>query len=113
MAILQFKLRRPNSQVQLRLCLTISPVQPSTATGVIGKAQAHNTTHAAHNGEPCQRPPAVRPTNQATELLGQQQADLLQNLPCYCLWQGADELHRASLPIQTLDLICQNDASNE
>lgn len=55
---------------------------------------------------------AARLTNQAGALLGQQQADLLQNLLRHCVWQGADELHRAGLPIQALDLIRQNDATH-
>ena len=47
-----------------------------------------------------------------TELLGQQQANLLQNLARCCVWQGTAELHGTGLPIQTLDLIRQNDATN-
>lgn len=56
--------------------------------------------------------PAARPTDRATQLLGQQQANLLQDLLRYYVWQGADELHSAGLPIKTLDLIRQNDATD-
>lgn len=45
-------------------------------------------------------------------LFGQQQAEFLQDLLRYCVRHGANELCRTGSPIQTLDLIRQNDAAD-